>query len=287
VSAAAAQLSVPGGFQDLVNSAIWQFRSSKNTKSWLQMQYLQTAAAASGQQGQAALGTGHRAQLEAAAAAAVAAWSVPGQLEGTSSDSSRAGVGFVEAAVAAAAAAAGGVDGRQVAGLDDTAAAAVGGIEDSRTRACLVGGDGATAAAGGASAVGVDSSSLQISAVPGSGADVLPAGAAERQGAEGAVGGGNVPAAVPLPGAGGGAKPAVVRGACFAGGSERGGGSDVPQPGSGYSEGALRVLELELSSLAAFESEQRRRRVELVPLLRPLAPAADAWCSEYLRKRLY
>lgn len=60
------------------------------------------------------------------------------------------------------------------------------------------------------------------------------------------------------------------------------------QPGTGFSEGALRVLEMELNALMAHEAQQHAARQELMPLWRAgLATLSDAWCRDYVNRRLY
>lgn len=81
-AAVAARLSAPDGLEGLINSTLWQFRSSINHKAWLQQMYLQAvpqhtpAGSAAGAAAAAACQYAcSKQQLEAAAAAAVAAWS--------------------------------------------------------------------------------------------------------------------------------------------------------------------------------------------------------------------
>lgn len=60
------------------------------------------------------------------------------------------------------------------------------------------------------------------------------------------------------------------------------------QPGTGFSEGALQVLEMELNALMAHEAQQHATRQELMPLWRAgLATLSDAWCRDYVNRRLY
>lgn len=177
----AARLSAPDGFDGLINSALWHFRSSVNRKAWLQAQYLHAAAAAGATAGVG--GTISRQQLEAAATAAVAAW----QARSSALEAELAGDG------------------------------ALGGTD---------------AALNGGTTTGL-------------------AAAATTPGAD-------VQSAVTLP------------------------------LGAGFSEGALRVLEMDLNGLIAHEVQQRQTKQELMPLWRAgLAPLADAWCREYVSRRLY
>jgi hypothetical protein len=45
---------------------------------------------------------------------------------------------------------------------------------------------------------------------------------------------------------------------------------------------------MEVSGVVAFEAEQRRLRQELLPLWKAgLATLADAWCREFLSRRVY
>jgi hypothetical protein len=182
----AARLSAPEGFDGLINSALWHFRSSVNRKAWLQAQYLSAAAAAGAVAGVG--GTISRQQLEAAATASVAAWQVRSSvLEGLSAARNGAG--------------------------------------------------GSTDAAHGLART---------------------MGAAAASNADSNVQGQSAAAAVTLP------------------------------LGAGFSEGALRVLEMELKCLAAHEVQQRHTKQELMPLWRAgLAPLADAWCREYISRRFY
>jgi hypothetical protein len=181
----AARLSAPDGFDGLINSALWHFRSSVNRKAWLQAQYLHAAAAAG-----AAAGVGgiiSRQQLEAAATAAIAAWQT----------------------------------------------------RSSALEAASVAGDGAGGSTDAAHGV---ASTCAAAAAAASVLDVQ----------------GRSAAAVTLP------------------------------LGAGFSEGALRVLEMELNGLVAHEAQQRQTKQELMPLWRAgLAPLADAWCREYVSRRLY
>lgn len=98
--------------------------------------------------------------------------------------------------------------------------------------------------------------------------------------------------------AGAGAASMAVAPALAPAGCQDEGMQDVPaepaagavwlQPGVGFSEGALRVLEMELNALVAHDAQQRQTKQELMPLMRAgLAPLADAWCREYVNRRLY
>lgn len=180
VLAVAARLSGPDGFEGLINSTIWQLRSSINRKAWIQYQYIQHLPSAAGAGGQVL----NRQLLEAAAVAAVSAWSCAGHALApgdTSTDS-----------------------------------------QSARTHPA------------GASNSAATTSSRQLLAVASGGP------------------------ATQLP------------------------------PGTGFSEGALRVLEMEVSGVVAFEAEQRRLRQELLPLWKAgLASLADAWCREFLSRRVY
>jgi hypothetical protein len=209
-AAVAARLSAPDGFEGLLNSALWLFRNSVNRKAWLQGQYLTAAAATAGCTGSTA-GQVSRQQLEAAAIAAVAAWT-PVLGPGRASKETAAAAGSPSKGQLGAGAAA-------VSCAPTSAPTAA-----AKTAAAAVPGDGVQ-----------DKDMPDVPAMP------------DQQ-----------PLAVRL------------------------------QPGAGFSEGGLRVLEMELNALMAHEAQQHATRQELMPLWRAgLATLSDAWCRDYVNRRLY